>query len=249
MINQYVKELKALRYYIVLTTAVIIISWSVYLLFDKNTVSAIGKEDGLFEWITAINFLIASLVFLLSFLKSRNYFLLLFAIIFFIGFGEEISWGFRLFNYELSEKLKETNVSGELNIHNIELFNARDFTDQPKTGIERMLEIEFLFKLFTILYGIILPLCVYHIKPFSRLISKIKFPVPPVSIGVLFLVNYGLYKILNHFYSPEVYDFKFNHSFVEIFESGMSFIFLSISLYFYLERRRLVMGKDIKQII
>ncbi len=43
----------------------------------------------------------------------------LFAVGFFMLFGEEISWGQRLLGFETPEAFKEINVQDEFNLHNL----------------------------------------------------------------------------------------------------------------------------------
>jgi hypothetical protein len=173
------------------------------------------------------------------------------SIIFILGFGEEISWGYRIFHYDLPDSLQKTNVSKEFNVHNIEVFNTMDLQKQNKHGLERLLEIEFLFKLYTLAYCVLLPFFVYHIRLVSRFTAAIKLPVPPVSLGFFFIVNYLLYKISNFLLvqGTDMFNDGYIFSFVETFEYIESVILLAIAFYFYSNRKIIVPGKDIKQLI
>lgn len=251
IIRQYVKEIRYLKPYILAVAFLMVLFWVLHFLLSKETMAKLGKEDGLLEWLTAICFLIVSVLFFLSFRKTRNIFYLLLCLMFFIGFGEEISWGYRIFHYALPDSLQKTNVSQEFNVHNIEIFNTMDLQRQNKHGLERLLEIEFLFKIFTLAYCVILPFLVYHISFISRLTVRIKLPVPPIALGIFFIINYLIYKTSNiilvngmdRFYDAYIY------SFVETFECIESVIFLAISIYYYIGRDIIIPGKDIKQLI
>ena len=93
--------------------SVIFVSYLVYLFFKEDTVNKLGREDGLFEYLTALSFLIASVIFFVLFLNQKKIVYVFFALIFFIGMGEEISWGQRIFNYGTPEYFKEKNIQNE----------------------------------------------------------------------------------------------------------------------------------------
>jgi hypothetical protein len=249
--RQYLKEIKFLKLYILIVTLLLVLFWGFHLVFTKEVMSKLGKEDGFFEWITASCFLLASLLFFLSFRKTRNLFFLILGIMFFIGFGEEISWGYRIIHYTLPDSLQETNVSKEFNIHNIEIFNTMDLQKQNKHGLERLVEIEFLFKIFTLVYGIVLPLLVYHVNPVRDFTMKIKIPVPPISLGIIFIANYLAFKVCNYCLVQGIDKFNdgYIYSFVETFESLESIVLLAFSFYFYKYSDMVISGKDIKQSI
>ncbi|NOR79935.1 MAG: hypothetical protein GQ529_03750 [Methyloprofundus sp.] len=93
-----------------------------YALGDKYT---LHNEDGLFESLTALLALLASLFFIISIKNVEGYYgkyILLTLSVFSFLFGmEEISWGQRIFNWETPEELIELSYQDETNIHN--LFN------------------------------------------------------------------------------------------------------------------------------
>jgi hypothetical protein len=250
IIKQHINEIRYLRAYILTITFLMVLIWSLQLSINNNIAIALGKEDGFWEWATAISFLITSIIFFLSFLKSKTIFFLLFSIMFFIGFGEEISWSQRIFNFALPDSLKKINVSQEFNVHNIEVFNSMDFQKLNKRGLERLLEIEFLFKMFTLVYCVVLPFFVCQVSSISRLTVKIKLPIPPISLGLFFIMNYLVYKISNLVlvHGIEMLNNDYFSSFVETFELMESIIFLVISFYFYNLRDTILPGKDVKQL-
>lgn len=87
------------------------------------------KEDGLFEYIGALLFLLTSLVLFYCGYRAakRGYdgprihkvLFLLAGLVFLVGAGEEISWGQRVFAVETPQYLKEINGQEETNFHNI----------------------------------------------------------------------------------------------------------------------------------
>jgi hypothetical protein len=194
------------------------------------TIARLGDEDHLYEWMTSICFLFASLISLYMFFPKRNLIFLIMAAAFFIGFGEEISWGQRILGFKTPESLYAINMQKEFNFHNIATW-----------------EINFLFKLFTLAYGIILPLCVFHIGFCSSLARKLRIPVPPVSIGIFFLIDWVVFKwfLLFVLHSGSVPKYYF--ALTEIYEFITSFVLLSIFIFFYLNRNIIVEGMDIKE--
>lgn len=249
MLNQYIKEIKYLKLYITSVLLFIILSFSVYIFFDVKTVSNLGSEDHFFEWLTAILFLMTAVIFIIIFLKSRNLFFLIVAIVMFIGSGEEISWGQRIFGFKTPEALEKINVQGEFSFHNIITFNSVDFKGNSKHCLSRLLEINFLFKLCIMLFGIVLPFCVYHFKFVSRISMKIHIPIPPISIGLFFFISWVTFWILHSFILPRDSPKEYISAAVEIFECTASFILLVISLYFFKKHKIYTIGKDIKEII
>jgi hypothetical protein len=246
IINYYLSETRYLRFYLITITIVLALSYSVFIFFNKDIISNLTEEDNLFEWLTAIAFLLASVFFLATFIKTRNLFFLIIAVTMFLCFGEEISWGQRIFGFITPENLKEINVQGEFNMHNISVFNSLDFQGNVKHGLIRLLDINILFKLATMLFGILLPFCVFHFRLFSSLAVKMKLPIPPLSIGIYFFLSWVFYRILRIYF---IHDIEQQPSITEISEWLDAFILLMISLYFYTKRKIIIPGKDIKQFI
>ena len=194
------------------------------------TIARLGDEDHLFEWMTSICFLLASFISLYMFFPKRNLLFLLMAAAFFIGFGEEISWGQRIFGFKTPESLYAINMQKEFNFHNIATW-----------------EINFLFKLFTLAFGIILPLCVFHFPFCANLARKFRIPVPPVSIGIFFLIDLIVFKLFLLIVLHPGAVPKYYFALTEIYEFITSFVLLFIFIFFYLNRFIIIEGMDIKQ--
>jgi hypothetical protein len=238
LLQTYLKEISRLKLYIVIISAVLLASYSVYFFLDINTVSKLGMEDNLFEWVTALSFLAASFICLMAFLSARNFWFFILFILFFTGFGEEISWAQRIINFKTPASIAAVNVQEEVTIHNLVLFNRSDFAGNVKHGLSRLLEINFLFKLFTVIYGIIVPLAVYYLTYFSKLAKTIRLPIPPLSLGIFFLVNWLSFRLILQLFLPLGVIFQYYDTDTEIFECISAFILLVISIYFYNERKR-----------
>ena len=93
------------------------------------------SEDGPLEWIQFFQYLFASIISCIIFIKSRNkrsfsiLIWLFFALACFIIAGEEISWTERITGFSLNS-ISEANVQGETNFHNLPFFhhNLLDLT-------------------------------------------------------------------------------------------------------------------------
>lgn len=95
----------------------------------NNNLSFLFMEDGFFESVTAVLFLVSALILLRVYINSKkqncksfsinsNYFLSL-AVIFIVIGMEEISWGQRIFGWGTPGNLSQINYQGETNFHNI----------------------------------------------------------------------------------------------------------------------------------
>jgi len=227
--------------YVISIIVYIALNYLIYMIFDINMtvkiIEFVGYEDGIVEYMTFFSFLGAFIVFLKIFLMKKNIFYLLLAIIFFMGAGEEISWGQRIFNFSTPETLEEVNVQKEFNIHNIDIFNTYD-ENGAKKGLAKLITIGFLFKLFWLSFCIILPIIFMSNNILTRFLRKINLPVPPLSIGIFFLVSWVIYKIIVKFFfipgQPPVYYLTVG----EMDESVSAFIFLVLGIYFYNYEKR-----------
>ncbi|MGQ0749521.1 MAG: hypothetical protein ACT4PS_03210 [Betaproteobacteria bacterium] len=214
----------------------VLLSYGTYFVLDSGTVAAIGEEDGLFENLTAAAFFAASLCFLAAFFRSRNWFLLLLSFVFLVGCGEEISWGQRVFGFKTPDSIAAVNVQEEFNLHNIELLNARRSDGSEKRGLEKLLTVNFLYKLFWLCYGVLLPIVAYSVRPAGLIVSRLHIPLPPLAIGLLFAVNWLTYRLVLSLL-PAGETNQFYDTANEAMEWLSSLIFLMISIWFLEESR------------
>jgi hypothetical protein len=251
-LKAYIREFELLKPYLVTIPAIVLLSYLFYNLSTPDMVIMLGKEDSLFEWLTALFYLVAAILLVCTYKKNRNIFLLLLAIVLFFGAGEEISWGQRIFNFATPEELKKVNVQGEFTIHNIEMFTNQKLDGHTGAGFERVLEMDFLFKLFTLLFGVALPIVVYHNKWMAAFVQKLKVPVPPLTLGIFFFISWIFLRLsVGHIaLRPNMVEYwKIRMAGPEISEFIGSYILAIIALYFYKRRTANIMGKDIKQLL
>lgn len=219
--------------YSVLSLVIIISSYLIYLLLKEDTVIRLGKEDGLFEYLTALSFLATSILFLLIFFRRKKLIHLVFALVFFIGMGEEISWGQRIFNFQSPEYFRENNIQSEFNFHNLTIFDSQEEGGNYKNGLSYYLSMNFLYKLFWFIYGIVLPVGYILFPWLKKILDKTDLLVPPFVLGISFLLNWIIRKlILTFIVSIEDSPFYY-YAATEIGEFGSAIIFLTLSAYFF----------------
>lgn len=198
---------------------------------EANTLN-LKIEDGPIENLGAMFLLIASILYFLCFKRSsrlekdaggtqskKKYIYIFFAVLFFIGFGEEISWGQRLVGWETPQFLQEINGQKETNIHNLKVLDK---------GILRP---DVLFFLFWFSYCLILPLVDKYFVESRKYTSRFGLPVPPLWIGYLLLTNFLIYLIPQFFSSDWRRTYYIDSAFREIMESNASFVFAVLAFH------------------
>lgn len=192
-------------------------------------------ENGLFENLTAVAFLMASIILarvyltddtgnrIGKFVTRRNIFVLLLAIVFFFGAGEELSWGQHMLGFEPPDFIAEHNRQGELNLHNL---------GPPKSGLREYLTISKLFSLFWLVYCVCIPLLMRIWTGFRSFIQQINLPIVPLWIGLVFPLNYVLSKIVVPLTGAR------GHYVVEVKESSFGVLFLVFAFWLYKQSKK-----------
>ena len=134
-----------------------------------------NKKEGYIEQITALNFLICSIMFANIAWKYRGYkptrvFLTLFALIFFVFVGEETSWGQWVFGFKTMDMMKGINVQDENNIHNLFGYLA-----------------DHIFIVGTFIYGVTLPVLRACYPFWNRVLANIGLPIPSLGLALAIL--------------------------------------------------------------
>ena len=125
-------------------------------------------EDGAFENVTALLYLFAAIAFVVGARRGtsgRGWLLLLAAASFFVA-GEEISWGQRIIGFATPDAIADVNVQDEVNLHNIEGIHGN---------------IRALAVLFVAAFCVLLPITERFVPEMSRLYSRWRIPVFPMS--------------------------------------------------------------------
>ena len=190
-------------------------------------------EDRYFENVGAISLLVASGIAFYTFavaLKAnktgkifwgKQLVYLALALLYFFGGGEEISWGQRIFGIEEPASLAEENVQGELNIHNLAVFEN-----------STLLKADNIFSVFWFGFAVLVPAGSLLFDWFRRLASK-WMPIVHWGIGLLFLINYGMAGLAkNIFSSTYTYELvPFVQAVQEVKESNYELLFIFLSLF------------------
>lgn len=174
------------------------------------------EEDGPIEWLTELPLFIVFIVciiYLFKYTKTKNplFFIvyLLIGLFSFFVFGEEISWGQRIFNFKTSAYFEKHNSQDEENIHNLildgEKLNKIIFTDALIAGV--------------IIYLIVFPLIYTRNKKFRHFIDKVAMPLPTLYQTIAC--------VLVFIFSFLTFDPKGS----ELLEFGGCFMFMLIVLY------------------
>ncbi len=162
------------------------------------------EEDGPIEWPTEIPLFIifiACIVYLFKYAKRKNVWF--FLVYLFIGlgsffvFGEEISWGQRIFNFKTSAYFQKHNTQDEDNIHNLildgEKLNKIIFTDVLIAGV--------------IIYLIIFPWLYRRNEKFKNFIDKAALPLPTLNQTIACILVFILSFLTFHPKGSELLEF------------------------------------------
>jgi len=140
--------------------------------FARSILTYLCREDGILESLTAIFYFISAVCFLSLWVKSgcRNIWFLGYLVLFFLIAGEEVSWGQRLFDIEVPEKLEQMNVQKELNFHNID-------------GIHGMIRELGLMVVVVICY--VIPVTNHLFQPFRSFYLNSGMPIFPLQLWII----------------------------------------------------------------
>lgn len=142
---------------------------------DRDFLIDIGREDHLIEQLQTLLFFLCSISFLvlsirLSGPKAYRFMYGLFAFVFFVMVGEEISWGQRIFSIATPEALQEINVQDEINLHN----SFGYFADH-------------LFVVAVLVYGFLFPIAAHTSLFIRKLLDWVGLPLPTLGLAIGFL--------------------------------------------------------------
>lgn len=222
--------------YIYLVLIVYVIADFFVLSTSDNILDFAIREDMFFESLTAIALLCISITFILIFRKDskqetskaskiRKIGYLITALIFFIGAGEEISWGQRIFKIETPESIAAINTQEEITLHNIKFLSRNGILDPGQ-----------LFTLFMLGYTLGVPVLSLLSKRIRQFFEYF-MPVIPWILGLSFLANYIMVQIIPSFvadgYTYTVIPLK--QGIAEIKEANYAVLFFFVSLYILFE--------------
>lgn len=205
--------------------------------WGDQVASIMVREDQYFESVGALMFFFASISFFLAFwhtrsdlkkdglLKVKPLILLGFALVFFFGGGEEISWGQRIFNIATPDEINAINDQGEITVHNLDFGGVN-------------IPFETIFDLVWMSFAFALPFAALFIKPFGQFIGKY-IPISHWGIGLLFVFNYLWAKVAKSIHAAAyTYDrVPFQQAVQEVKESNYALMFAAVAFFLYLVAR------------
>lgn len=216
---------------VIFILAFFLVSYAAYFVLDQETAIQLALEDNAYETITALFFFGTAWYFYRNFRITGNWYFLLLVVLFLFGGAEEMSWGQRYLGFETPEAIDERNRQNEFNIHNLDVFHPQEEGGISKTGLSKLITMDFLYNLFWLAWCILVPLLSYSVF-FKNLFGKLRLPIPSLTIGVFFLVNFIIFYVTRSFTSPDkssLYYMRYR----EIFECCSALVFLVLASTFY----------------
>ncbi|GAB3201547.1 hypothetical protein ABID22_001455 [Pontibacter aydingkolensis] len=142
------------------------------------------EEDSYIEYFTAFILLAtAVLCFYKAFSTSSKLpklFLYSAAIVFFLGFGEEISWGQRIIGFETPDDLEQINAQKEFNFHNIHVDGV---------NLNKLIFGKVLYTCVFI-YFLAFPILYRYKAWFKNLVDKVRLPIPTAIQSLIYFVSF-----------------------------------------------------------
>jgi len=206
------------------------------LLLPDATFSWLIREERPIEGLGALSLLACSIACLVLWRQVRGserwptlrrLGLLALAVVFFFGFGEEISWGQRIFGFGTPESIQAANAQDETTVHNLELFSGA-------------FDMDHLFQLFWLVVGVVIPVLALWRTP-RRSLERL-VPILPVGLAGLFVLNQALTRGFHELFirHPGLYNstkFTYVHGIFEIKETVASLLFATGFWALVLRRR------------
>lgn len=227
------------------TAYLMLFSASILLFLPIDTLAWLGEEDGPIENAGALCFLLAGILFLVNARQTSGLHrqcganhierpLALYALgaLCLVCFGEEISWGHRLFHYSVPSWLEAINQQGEWNLHNLTWFQAHTTDGVKKSFWARSIDMNRLLAIFQLTVCTLVPVLAAYSATVRTWMARIGLPVVPWwmagLVPVHILVSQTLYAIIGGGGDPILGDVL-----DETKESVRAFIFLVFALWTY----------------
>lgn len=165
---------------------------------SPDTLAYCSIEDGPIEYLTALLFLVSSMGFVITIVRSpflssrsewwRHLFLHGWVLLMFVFAGEELSWGQRLFGFATPDMVGRFNVQNEFNLHNLVHLQSR-----------------FLLPAMIFITSVLVPLAALT-EPGKKIVRRVALPVMPICYFGLFAASYVFGKAYSRLqsFSPEL---------------------------------------------
>jgi hypothetical protein len=213
--------------YLIIPFVYIVLSYTILLMGD-TVYTHLTNEDGFFENLGALAFLAAAIMLILTFFRSRIredhncrsavklMMYLILALAMFLAAGEEISWGQRIIGIDTPEAIRSVNTQDEINLHNLEMFQIS----------YKRNALRWVWNLFWLTFTLAIPAAATIFKSRRKFIARF-IPVIPWTLGLIFLINYSIWRVIYSLAPVEVYK-NFPE---EIMESNLAVLFLVTSIW------------------
>lgn len=224
-------------------SALFIATYPLLILSGSHEIDVVVQEDGILEAVGALLFFAAAVLCAACAIRAHRrsepdaselpVFYLLLSLLFFLAFGEEISWGQRVFGWITPEKWSNLNVQNETNLHNLWILFEEHPNGSPKSTLALLFLPERLFTLFFVLYTIVVPVLHALSGSARTLVRRVGLPVPSLSIGVLFASAYLGHRIVRYHFGLAGAE----HALEELRETLYATVALILALQFYVSQR------------
>ena len=161
---------------------------------NPSIYTEIVKEDGVIEYISAIALLISSSIIFKSIFNNKKNLkmsqktgLIIMSVVLFFGFGEEISWGQRIFNISSPGFFLENNLQSETNIHNLNICGIK---------LNKWIFTYLLVGLCSI-YFLFIPISSRYYRWIKNVFMQYSIPIPKLEYSAVFIIMSIALNILN----------------------------------------------------
>ncbi len=171
-------------YRIILVLLILTIASTLSYYINEDIYKSLVREDGILEYLSAFTLLACSALLFIRLIKVFRlkkgawiFFNIIMILGLFFAFGEEISWGQRIFSIESGDFFKDKNLQEETNLHNLEIGGVKINKIIFSYGLTAVFGIYFL--LFQLLYR--------KWNFFRKLSDMFGVPVPMIHQSVLII--------------------------------------------------------------
>ena len=186
---------------------VLIVSIGVHLYDEIYFKAVYAFEDGPVEYATAFGLLFCCFAFIRNAISLKRRALTLaaictsvYALLFFLGTGEEISWGQRIFGWQSGEFFMENNKQFETNLHNLRVGDTNLAKTVFGSGLTTVI----------LLYLVVMPQLYMRVTFLRRVIDRLAIPVPGLRHTALAILASLVIAMMDHGRKWEVYELVFS---------------------------------------
>ncbi|MCK5310813.1 MAG: hypothetical protein KAJ62_01810 [Desulfobacteraceae bacterium] len=191
-------------------------------------------EDNAVEYLSVLFWFVGFLLSLYMILSKKfrnNFIVYLFLFICFISFGEELSWGQRIFDIKTPDFIAENNVQQELTLHNLYILCGgstwRHFFKTGEFNYQQIVDAQNLFRLGFVVFFLLFPI-VYSTKYGAGILSKLGYYKPENHFTFLL----WLFIVCTFLIVIGKTNSSYLHSIQEIREMAFA-LFIGMYLFFY----------------